>query len=260
MPRPHHGTEASHLLVGGSRNGRPGCYVALMDFTAAQYAQRDADRLREILEGPPVTWVLIGDSITQGALHTGGRRSYAEHFAERVRGELGRLGDAVVNTAVSGSTSEDLLSEFHWRAGRFAPDVVIAMFGTNDAAEGPDGIRGYRYRVDQIVQRSRDIGATAILQTPPPVQAGDSREPAVVAAYAEAVREVARELGVLVVDHHRHWTEAGDDGGPSDWFADPLHPSAVGHVELARMLLRTLGIDDPASGVYALELQTAGRA
>ncbi len=231
-----------------------------MDFTAAEYAQRDADRLREILAGPPVTWVLVGDSITQGSLHTRGRRGYTEHFAERVRGELARLGDAVVNTAVSGSTSEDLLAEFHWRAGRFAPDVVIAMFGTNDAAEGLDGIRGYRYRIDQIVQRSRDIGATAILQTPPPVQAGDSRDPQVVAAYADAVRGVARDLGVLLVDHHQHWTQAADDGGPSDWFDDPLHPSAAGHVELARTLLRTLGIDDPTSGIYALELQAAARS
>lgn len=230
-----------------------------MDFTAAEYAQRDADRLREILDGPPVTWVLIGDSITQGVEHTRGRRGYAEHFAERVRGELGRLGDAVVNTSVSGSTSENVLAEFHWRAGRFAPDVVIAMFGTNDAVEGHDGVRGYRYRIDQIVQRSRDIGATAILQTPPPVQAGDTRDPEVVAAYAEAVREVARDLGVLLVDHHRHWSDTADNGGPSEWFADPFHPSAEGHLELARTLFRTLGIDDPASGVYALELEGAAR-
>ena len=71
------------------------CYLARMDFTADEYARRDADRLREILSGPPVTWVFLGDSITQGVAHTHGRRGYVEHFAERVRGELGRRGDAV---------------------------------------------------------------------------------------------------------------------------------------------------------------------
>jgi lysophospholipase L1-like esterase len=230
-----------------------------MDFTAAQYAERDADRLKEILAGPPVTWVLIGDSITQGVVHTHGRRSYAELFAERVRGELGRLGDAVVNTAVSGSTSEDLLPEFHWRAGRFAPDVVLAMYGTNDAVEGLDGVPGYRYRIDQIVQRSRDLGAIVVLQTPPPVQPGDGRDADVVAAYAEAVRGVAADLGVLLVDHHRHWSRAAEGDVIDHWFDDPVHPSAAGHVELALTLFRALGIDDPSSAIHASELEAAVR-
>ena len=72
-----------------------------MDFSADEYARRDADRLREVLAGPPVTWVFLGDSITQGVRHTRGRRGYVEHFAERVRGELGRRSDAVVNSGVS---------------------------------------------------------------------------------------------------------------------------------------------------------------
>ena len=158
-----------------------------MDFTADEYARRDADRLREILSGPPVTWVFLGDSITQGVAHTRGHRNYVEHFAERVRGELGRRGDTVVNSGVSGATAEDLLSEFHWRAGRFAPDVVFAMYGTNDILAGEDGVRGFRYRMDQIVQRSRDVGATVVLQTPPPVLEGEGRTPRHLALYAEAV-------------------------------------------------------------------------
>lgn len=228
-----------------------------MDFTAAEYAQRDADRLRDILTGPPVTWVLVGDSITQANAHTEGRRGYAEHLAERVRGDLGRVGDAVVNTAVSGSTSADLLNEFHWRAGRFAPDVVIVMFGTNDSVEGPDGVRGFRYRLDQIVQRSRDIGAIPVLQTPPPAQAGVARDPDVVAAYAQAVREVAAELGVVLVDHHRHWTAAGANGGPGEWFADPFHPGAQGHVELARTLFEALHLNRPLASVTTGRLEDA---
>ena len=107
-----------------------------MDFTADEYLRRDAERLREVLAGPPVTWLFLGDSITQAVLHTRGGRGFVEHFTERVRGELGRRGDAVINSGVSGSTAESALPEFHWRLGRFAPDVVFVMFGTNDAADG----------------------------------------------------------------------------------------------------------------------------
>lgn len=225
-----------------------------MDFSAAEYARRDAERLGAVLVGPPVTWVFVGDSITQGVTHTHGSRSYTEHFAERVRGELERRADAVINSGVSGATAEDLLPEFHWRAGRFAPDVVFVMFGTNDMLAGSDGVRAYRYRLDQIVQRSRDLGATVVLQTPPGVRAEGDRTPERLVEYAAAVREVADELGVVLVDHAAHWAAAWPGGAaPDAWLDDPFHPNARGHLELARTLLRTLGVDDAASAVCSLE-------
>ncbi len=227
-----------------------------MDYTADEYARRDTERLREVLAGPPVTWVFLGDSITQGVAHTRGRRGFVEHFAERVRGELGRLGDAVVNSGVAGSTTDSLLPEFHWRASRFAPDVVLVMFGTNDMLEGPDGVRGYRYRLDQIVQRSRDVGATVVLQTPPPIRAAGTRTPEQLEAYAAQVRTVAADLGVVLVDHTARWARASgpDEVAPDGWLDDDVHPSADGHVALVRELFRTLGIDDPASAVCSLEV------
>ncbi|TQM62355.1 SGNH/GDSL hydrolase family protein [Humibacillus xanthopallidus] len=227
-----------------------------MDFTADEYARRDADRLREVLAGPPVTWVFLGDSITQGVHHTRGRRGYVEHFAERVRGELGRRSDAVINSGVSATTTEDLLPEFHWRAGRFAPDVVFVMFGTNDQTAGPDGIRGFRYRLDQIVQRSRDVGAMVVLQTPPPVEADGDRTPELAESYAQAVRQVGDDLGVLVIDHAAAWRAAAERDGaataPVGWLDDTFHPSARGHHELALTLFDGLGIADASSEVCSL--------
>jgi len=230
-----------------------------MDFTADEYARRDTDRLKQILTGPPITWVFLGDSITQGVTHTHGFRSYVEHFAERVRGELGRRGDAVINSGVSGTTSDDLLPEFHWRAGRFAPDVVFVMFGTNDILGGENGVRGFRYRLDQIVQRSRDVGATVVLQTPPPVLAEGERRPDLITTYSAAVRQVASDLGVLVVDHAAHWAQAADDAGaevaPDGWLDDTFHPGARGHHEMMLTLLRALGIEDPSSPVCSLRVE-----
>ncbi len=220
-----------------------------MDFTADEYARRDAGRLREVLAGPPVTWLFLGDSITQAVLNTRGRRGFVEHFTERVRGELGRLGDAVINTGVAGSTAEDVLSEFHWRVGRFAPDVVFVMFGTNDAGQGTDGVRSFRYALDQIVQRSRDLGATVVLQTPPTVAGSEGHE--VIARYAAEVRDLARDLGVILVDHQARWSESAND----TWFDDASHPGAAGHVELARTLFETVGVADDESATYTLRLE-----
>lgn len=232
-----------------------------MDFTAEEYERRDAARLAEILAGPPLTWVFAGDSITQGVSHTHGRRSFVEHFAERLRGELGRTRDAVINSGVAGSTVADLLPEFHWRIGRFAPDVVVAMFGTNDAVAATEGgVRAFRYDLGQLVERSRDLGATVILQTPPPVGAGDERDPGAIAAYADEVRAVAGELGVPFVDHAAVWSRAGLPGqAPGGWLDDTVHPNARGQHELALALFERLGILDPASPVCTLRLdETAG--
>ncbi|MDV3220055.1 SGNH/GDSL hydrolase family protein [Intrasporangium sp.] len=227
-----------------------------MDFTADEYARRDVDRLREVLVGPPVTWTFLGDSITQGVTHTHGWRNFVELFAERVRGELGRRGDAVINSGVAGSTANDLLSEFHWRAGRFAPDVLAVMFGTNDMLDSEEGVRGFRFRLDQIVQQSRDVGATVILQTPPPVRADGPRTPEVLAHYAQTVRDVAEARGVVLVDHAAAWAqaalEAGEEIAPRGWLDDSFHPGAQGHQVMARTLLEALGLDDPASAVFSL--------
>lgn len=230
-----------------------------MDFTAEEYERRDGARLAEMLAGPPLTWVFVGDSITQGVSHTHGSRSFVEHFAERLRGELGRVKDAVINSGVAGSTVADLLPEFHWRVGRFAPDVVVAMFGTNDALiESEGGDRAFRYDLGQLVERSRDLGATVLLQTPPLVGAGDARDPGTIAAYADVVRSVARELGVPLVDHATFWAAAGSpEHAPVAWLDDTVHPNARGQHELALALFDGLGILDAHSPVCSLQLDVA---
>lgn len=235
---------------------RSPCYRAAMDFTADEYVRRDVDRLREVLAGPPVTWTFIGDSITQGVTHTHGWRNYVELFAERVRGELDRRGDAVINSGVSGSTTQDLLAEFDWRAGRFAPDVLFVMFGTNDMTDDEEGVRGFRFRLDQIIQRGRDVGATMVLQTPPPVRGEGARTPDLMAQYAATVREVAEGLGVVLVDHADTWSraakEAGDGIAPDGWLDDAVHPGPRGHHAMVRTLLEVLDLADPTSAVYSL--------
>ena len=94
-------------------------------------------------------WVFTGDSITHGALHTKGWRSYPEHFAERVRWELKRMRDIVVNTGVSGDRAQGLLPDLDWRVLHLKPDVVSVMLGVNDSAYGPVGAGSVSQRPDR---------------------------------------------------------------------------------------------------------------
>lgn len=214
-----------------------------MDLSAEEYATRDRARLDALVTGPPITWVFAGDSITQAVVHTHGERGYVEHVCEVVRHGAGRAGDAVVNSGVSGWTAADLLPEFHWRIGRFAPDVVFLMFGTNDCRSGADAVREFRYNLDQILGRSRDTGAVVVLQTPPAVLVAQD-EGGLHAAfddYVDAVRALAADRGAMLVDHAAQWAQQGPDVLAAR-MDDPIHPGPEGHRALARTVLDGIGM------------------
>lgn len=236
---------ASALAIG--LGGGPGVLGQVVPFTPQQPVPDDAALAQRLHARAPLTWVFVGDSITQGLEHTHGRRSFVEHFAERTRGELGRFGDVVVNTGVSGDRTEDVLAGFPARVARFHPDVVVVMLGTNDSVRGPAGRAGFHHRLGEIVARVRALHAVPVLQTPPAADVEASPEHADLAAYADVVRAVADERDVVLVDHFAHWVEAGHGAPPAAWLDDPIHPNALGHLEMARTLFRRLGVFDPRS-------------
>ena len=85
------------------------------------------ERVKALLEGKePVKWLFYGDSITHGALHTFGMRDYAELFSERVRFEMGRTQDIVLNTAISGVRLVKAFGQEDYEIDRF--DYQSGMF------------------------------------------------------------------------------------------------------------------------------------
>lgn len=193
--------------------------------------------------GPgPTTWLFVGDSITQGVLHTHGARSFVEHCAEAIRWEKGRLRDVVVNAGVSGWTVPDVLADFDFRVTRWAADVVVAMLGTNDAKAGPDGVAAFEDQLTELATRIRATGAQLVLQVPPPLR-GEPSGRSAMPAYVAVVRAVAARESVPLVDHDLDWTQNLREGGLDDeWLADNIHPNAAGHERMARRVLEVLDV------------------
>lgn len=140
--------------------------------SASASAASDLRRIAASLAAPaPLNWVITGDSITHGLVHTQGGRSYPEHLHELIRGELERVRDVVLNTAISGNRIVDLLDDWDRRVASWRPDVVTLMIGTNDASDG--GPRevitadDYAASLRDFVARVRELGAVPVLQTPP---------------------------------------------------------------------------------------------
>jgi lysophospholipase L1-like esterase len=191
--------------------------------------------------------VFYGDSITHGALHTFGQRDYAEIFAERLRYELGRTMDVVLTTAISGDNTRGLLSGFDWRVGQFRPQVVLVMIGMNDCSKGNDiSLDEFGDNLLQLVHRITALDALPVLQTTCPILPGQAPERApYIGGYMKAVRRVAGDLQLPLVDHTAYWQQHADQH--FYWMSDAFHPNEYGHRAFARLLCRELGILDEDS-------------
>jgi len=222
----------------------------------------DARLLRERLEtDEPLTWVLTGDSITHGLIHTRGARNYVDHLHELIRGDLGRVQDAVLNTAITGWRIDLILGDFARRVADWRPDVVTLMIGTNDCTTEwlspivqPDA---FGAQVAEFVARVRALGALPVLQTPPTIDLLHAPDRARIGAFVERIRDVAAREGVLLADQHAFFedfsagTGPGNEGSPWGLLDDAFHPGPSGHAAIALVLARALGLDElvPASRV-----------
>lgn len=220
----------------------------------------DAAGLRSLLTADaPLTWVMTGDSITHGLIHTRGARNYVDHLHELIRGDLGRVQDAVINTAVTGWRIPLILDDFERRVETWRPDVVSLMIGTNDCSttwvEPVISPTAFGTDVASFAARVRALGAIPILQTPPAVNLLHAPDRARIGEFAQAIREVAERDGVVLVDQHAVFTSFSVGTGPGNeqmpWglLDDAFHPNAAGHAAIALELARVLHVDTGESRV-----------
>ncbi|MBK7721175.1 MAG: SGNH/GDSL hydrolase family protein [Austwickia sp.] len=212
--------------------------------TSTPWTPAAASRLAGALaRSAPLTWVLAGDSITQGVYHTHGARSWAEHLHERVRSELGRARDILINTGIAGWTAPQVLGDVDHLVTRFAPDVVSLALGMNDSLNGDAGLATFADALGELARVGLELDAVVILHTPNAIGEGAWNTKSTVAAYAGVVRDVAAELGAILVDHHADWRARFGDADPTPWLDEPVHPNAAGHRAMAQSVFRALGLD-----------------
>lgn len=213
--------------------------------------------VKQLLAGKdPVVWLITGDSITHGALHTLGWRSYPEHFAERIRWELKRVRDIVINTGISGDRTGGMLKDIEWRILQFRPQAASIMLGMNDCSAGAAGRETFRTNLTAIVDKLLAAGTLPILHTQNTIYLKNAAARADLPAYAQITREVAAAKKTILVDHYAHWEKAKPDQEQLlPWLEDKsIHPGVYGHREFAKLFFRELGIFDEKSPTCRLEV------
>lgn len=213
----------------------------------------DFKKMQKMLQNgtKPITWVFVGDSITHGALHTHGWRSYPEHFAERVRWELKRYTDIVINTGVTNDTTNILLNTWDERVACFKPGVVSIMEGMNDSCDGAIDKEKFAKNLSEIIRKVRQIKAIPILHTMNTINPADLQRKNL-PEYVEVIRAVAQKEKAILVDNYQCWDV---NSNPRKWLNDNIHPNEVGHRAIADEMFRTLEIFDDKSPTCSLPLQ-----
>ncbi len=195
----------------------------------------------------PIIWVITGDSITHGAMHTHGWRSYPEHWMERVKWEMRRLDDIVIDSGISGEITTGLLKQFDWRIGQFKPSVVSINLGVNDCTKmGKAQIGAYKKNLEELVSKVRKLKAIPILQVPNTLATGQGAQ--ILPEFSRVIREVAVKNKVLLVDHEYHWKKyVTDETVRKAWMNDAVHPNGKGHMEMFKKMAADLGFFDQNS-------------
>jgi lysophospholipase L1-like esterase len=214
------------------------------------------------------TIVAFGDSTTAPRGRT---EVYATLLANELSFEGGDV--RVINAGVGGNTTAQAKTRFEKDVLEHKPDVVIIQFGINDSAvdvwksppaTGPRvALADYRKNLTGMVQTLKERGTRVVLMTPnalywtptllklysgPPYFPEDADGMNVVLRdYAEAVRGIARDEGVGLLDIFEAFKKSDQlPGRKPGWLCgDGMHPDDDGHRLVANLLIEHLSAADP---------------
>ncbi|CAH0156175.1 SGNH/GDSL hydrolase family protein [Microbacterium foliorum] len=188
-------------------------------------------------------FVAVGDSFTEGIGDPypdvpGMHRGWADRVAEVLATDVDDF--AYANLAVRGKLIAQIVSDQIEPAVALHPDLISICAGGNDVIRpgtDPDAIA---QQLDDAVARLTSTGATVIVFTGVDTAFSPVLRPfrGKVAIYNENVRAIAERYDCIVADQ---WAlKVVQDARFFD--PDRLHFNALGHHEVARMVLRALNV------------------
>ena len=188
----------------------------------------------DIESGADATIVCFGDSITAGYAV---RRGFPSFWLESLRQRFPDSKIEMINSGISGDTSQDGLSRLDWAVLSYEPDLVTINFGINDCVLGLS-LEEYEMNLVEMVRRIRaGPDSEILLLSSQPLESPpyDQR----VLDYYQTVETVAKEMNVGFVDVYGAWMKRVRAGMPLDSLILPGldHPNEAGYRIIAEELM-----------------------
>jgi lysophospholipase L1-like esterase len=209
----------------------------------------------------PVHMVIIGDSTVSDYPAKHANRGWGMYIEEHFKS-----GTVIVtNLAKPGRSTKTFIQEGRWKAALGEkPDYVLIQFGHNDShdpknPEATDAATDYKDNLRRYIDESRAIGATPILVTPMVRRNFDAEgkianEPPPsrhLGSYADAMKEVAREKKVPVIDLYTSSKVLAEKLGPqasatmANKKGDNTHFNEKGARAMADLVMKELLVVEP---------------
>lgn len=196
---------------------------------------------------------------------------YASHSLMRGWGQMLPeylpAGTRVINQAKGGASTKTFPVERWDKVLAAKPDLVLIQFGHNDShakdkPESTDAATDYRDNLRRYVTEAREAGVEPVLVTPVRRRLfrADGTLTSELAAYADAMKAVATEMKVRVIDLHAtsgelytrlgeegstHFTINKTDNADRPGKGDRTHFTPAGAREMARLVAEDLARLDP---------------
>ena len=196
--------------------------------------------VRDMLEdAAPRTWLFTGDTLGFDARKS--KRGWVEFFSDKIKVDLQRRLDVVLDTSVCDSLVSTLRRNVDWRILRFQPDVVFLMPGPRESIAGEAGRKRFEVDLRKLLERLEEEGTVVGLCTPPSIPGTDDQYRDL-ASYVRLIVEIASETDAILIDHWQNWNQLESPASLLDH--KQQQPNFTGHQKLARHLLATIGIGD----------------
>lgn len=192
----------------------------------------------------PVKIVCLGDSVTK-AVRSGVKPD--ETFCVLLEQGLKKDGVAatVVNSGIGGHTAGQGLARFDKDVLAHQPTHVVIMFGLNDCwidkgkTEPRVTLADYSANLKKMIATLKERKITPILMTPNPFFLPKKPEMnTLVRQYADAMRKLAREEKVQLIDLHSYLAQLTLEGvALNAIYTDDCHPNPKGQALIADLLV-----------------------
>ncbi|MCT8137091.1 SGNH/GDSL hydrolase family protein [Anaerobacillus sp. CMMVII] len=205
--------------------------------------------------------LFIGDSITDcdrgkpegeglfGALGKG----YVSFVDALLQSVYPELGIRVVNKGISGNTVRKLKDRWQADVIEQNPDWLVIMIGINDVWRQYDTpfikdwhvyIEEYEETLEKLIQETKPKVKGLVLMTPYYLESNEQdamRQ--TMDQYGEVVKQLAEKYDCIFIDTQAAFNVVLKDLYSSTLAWDRVHPTATGHMVLARAFLREIGFD-----------------
>ncbi|WP_338554944.1 SGNH/GDSL hydrolase family protein [Paenibacillus sp. KS-LC4] len=206
--------------------------------------------------------LFIGDSITDcdrnkqdgeglfGALGKG----YVAQVDALLQAVYPELGIRVVNMGTSGHTVRDLKARWQEDVTDKKPDVLSIMIGINDVWRQYDTpfikewhiyLEEYEQTLRELVARAKPIAESGIVLMTPFFLESNEQDAMrrTMDEYGAVVRRIADETGCLFIDTQAAFNKVLAHLYSATLAWDRVHPTAAGHMVLARAFLQAMDFD-----------------